>query len=191
MLRVLFTIKQIVPRHLLILFLFFLYTLFPSTVFSKSASEADAWHAIEQGFFQVYKRYDPENPLLKSEDFSKTVSAYLDAGLWSSAETLLNASTDPSAERLNLELKFLRGKFAETYRSYQEAPELFNDRPELILAAAQGALAQKNFGEALNLLATSDIPETFIPKKFYLSALAHWGRQDKTRLQQTFDQAEQ
>ncbi len=182
--------KNTRPCYLFFSFVFLLSVLFPSTVFSKTGSESDAWRSIEQGLLQVYKHYDPGNPILKGESFSLTISAYLNAGLWSSAEALLNTSVDPSVKQLRLELKLRRGKFTEIYASYQEAQDLFSGQPELILAAAQGALAHRDFEEALKLLDDSDTAEASVPKQLYLTALAHWGLKNTRQLQQTFDKAE-
>ena len=190
MLKASFKKKQTALFHFFVPLTFLLFTLFPSTAFSKTASETNAWHSIEQSLLQVYKRFDPDNLILKNESFSLTISTYLEAGLWSSAETLLNASTDPSAKQLRLELNFRRGQFAALYETYQEAQNLFADRTELILAAAQGALARRDFKEALHLLDAGEISDALIPKQLYLTALAHWGLRDKIQLQETFDKAE-
>lgn len=169
---------------LLFLLLSFLY---PSP--SEPFSRPDPWIAIEEGILQVHEKYQPKSSILNSRTFSEKMRRYLDAGLWSSAEILLNNSKDPSVLQFQVELHLLRREYAEVFNISQDNPFLFMWHPDFIFGAAQGALEQGAFSEALRLLASPEASDLNKAKRLYLTSLAYWGLKDKDGLDETFERS--
>lgn len=164
--------------------LFFCIAFSPSPGLAQRGSPADPWISLEKNLLQIYKTYRPDSSLLSASSLPETVKLYLDAGLWSSAEALLLKAPLPlgsDVERLWLSFFLKRGYYQQIYSAYQKNQTLFREKPDLILGASQGALTQKAYTEALNILNQLHL-ESSRPERYYFSALAYWGLQENKKL---------
>lgn len=169
------------------LFLGLFVAFFPAEGQAKNRSSAvDPWVSLEKSLIQLHRDYAPDSPLLKPTSFYEQVEAYLAAGLWSSADTLLSnapAPQPPEVKRLRLNLNLKRGEYERIYEAYQRDASLFQGESELILGASQGALALKAYDEALGLLSHLHSLEENKPEQYYFSALAYWGLKENEKLE--------
>jgi len=178
-------------RLLSLLFLscLLLSSFFPDVAWSLQVP-VDPWTSLESGILQLHKKYAPESPLLQGKvPASERVEALLGTGLWSTADQLLRGLKAPSAEALRLQLLFRRGRYPQLYEAYQRHPALFKHQRNLLLGAIQGAVTQKDYHAALDLLHRPDLLNEAVPERFYLSALAYWGLQDQNRLNAVLQQS--
>ncbi len=153
---------------------------------------SDPWISLEKNLIQLHKQYAPDSALLNAPTFSAQVEAYLDAGLWSSAEALLSKAPALPAEDLRalwLSLYLKRGAYEKVYAAYQKYPLLFKAHSDRMVGAIQGALAKKEYAAALSLLKSRDHSARSNPEQLYFSALAYWGLKEHNRLDATLKEA--
>ncbi|NOY84506.1 MAG: hypothetical protein GXO96_06755 [Nitrospirae bacterium] len=171
----------------------FLYVAFsPLSVFAQRVSPTDPWISLEKNLLQIHKTYRPKSPLLKHTSLPETVQLYLDGGLWSSAEALLlkvPLPLSPKIEGLWLSFFLKRGHYDRIYATYRKNQNLFLGKPDLILGASQGALAEKDYREALQILDHLHLLDSARPEHHYFSALAYWGLQDNEKLKAVLAEA--
>ncbi len=175
------------------IFLVLLYVIFsPSPVFAQRVSPTDPWISLEKNLLQIHKIYRPKSPLLKTSALPETVKLYLDGGLWSSAEALLLQAPlplSPEIEGLWLSFFLKRGHYDRIYAAYRKNQSLFLGKPDLILGASQGALAGKDYDEALQILNHLHLLGSARPEHYYFSALAYWGLQENGKLKAVLAEA--
>ena len=170
-----------------VLFLIALFS--PAFGFAKTQPPLDPWTSLESGILQLHEKYAPDGPITKTSSFSEKITHYLEAGLWSTANRLLENSSDPTAESLRLKLLFRQGKYPEVYKTYRRDPSLFREQPDLLLGASQGAITQKEYRPALDLIDRLSFSNQATPERFYLSALAYWGLQEREQLNEVLRQS--
>ncbi len=169
--------------------LVFLINTLPHRGLAEELPQVDPWISLEKGVLQLYEQYDPKAPLLNTPSFGMKVASYLDAGLWSSAEYLLEKSTHEDADLLRLKLYHKQGRSDLIFDLTLTAPNLFIDQPDWLMAASQGALGRHRYGETLDLLNQLVPYEDFIPQRLYLTALTYWGLKDRTQFARVLDEA--
>ncbi|TAK04443.1 MAG: tetratricopeptide repeat protein [Candidatus Manganitrophaceae bacterium] len=154
---------------------------------AKGPADSVSWSALEGEVLHVLKRYSTEEALSPSAPLEKRIGFYLDAGLWSSAEQLLQNTPEREARRLLMTLYTRQGRFDPIYAAYQNEPSLFLNDPALLAAAGQGAFQRKSYSEALAILESISLSGPYAPHRYYLSALAFFALDDKSRFEETME----
>lgn len=153
----------------------------------RAAISAVAWSALEGEVLHVLKRYSTEEALSPSAPLEKRIGFYLDAGLWSSAEQLLENAPQREARRLLMTVYARQGRFDLIYAAYQKEPALFLNDPALLAAAGEGAFQKKAYSEVLSLLEPISSSGPFAPQRYYLSALALFALGDQGRFEEVME----
>ena len=171
-------------RGLLFPSLFFIFfLLLPPAGSAAGPTDAVSWSALEGEVLRVLKRFSAEEALSPSAPLEKRIGFYLDAGLWSSAEQLLQSSPKKEARHLLMTLYAREGRFDRIYAVYQKEPSLFFNDAALLAAAGVGAFQKKSYSDVLTLLQPISPSGPYAPHRYYLSALAFLARHDEARFE--------
>src|SRR5579884_1095992 len=151
----------------------------------RAAAATGSWSALEGEVLRVLKRFSTEGALSPSAPIEKRIGFYIDAGLWSSAEQMLENAPQREARRLLMTLYLREGRFDLIYAAYKKDPALFLNDPALLAAAGEGAFQKKLYSEVPTLLEPISLSGPYGPHRYYLSALAYLALGDRNRFEET------
>ncbi|HIE65294.1 MAG: tetratricopeptide repeat protein [Nitrospira sp.] len=155
---------------------------------AKELPQPDPWISLERGVLQLYEQHAPSAPLLNTRSFGMKVTSYIEAGLWSSAERLLENTPDQDADLLRLKLYHKQGRSDLIFDLTLSAPDLFLDQPVWLVAASQGALGRHRYRDTLDLLDLLLPFEDYTPQRLYLTALAYWALKEREAFEQVLNE---
>jgi len=171
--------KPVLHKGILFWAFVLLLNAFSQRGLAEELLQPDPWISLERSILQLHEQHSPNAPLLNARSFGIKVTSYIDAGLWSSAEQLLENTTDKDKDLLRLKLYYKQGRTDLLFDLTLSVPALFIDQPAWLAAASQGALGRHRYRDTLNLLNLLVPFEDYTPQRLYLTALAYWGLKER------------